>query len=59
MRLADHGVARHAAQLVGDLAGGHTLAPEFLQALDSLVRPRHYVTIPQQLSRLAGHSVCD
>jgi hypothetical protein len=59
MRLADDGVARDAAQLIGDMACSHALAPEFLQALNSFVGPRHYVTIPQQLSRLAGHSVCD
>src|SRR3546814_6048782 len=44
MRLADHRVARDAAQFVGDLARGHALAPVFLQAVDALVGPGHRFT---------------
>ena len=41
MDLADHRIAGHAAQFLGDLAGGLTLGPHPLQRLDPLVRPGH------------------
>ena len=45
MRLADHGVAADAAQLVGDLAGGRALGPHRLQALDPLFSPGHAILL--------------
>ena len=39
VRLADHGVARDAAELVGDVARGHALGPQLLQAVDPFVGP--------------------
>src|SRR5215831_5922916 len=41
VNLADHCVARNAAELRGDLTGGKTVRPEFLEELDPLVRPAH------------------
>ena len=41
MNLADHRVARHAADLGCDLARAQALGPELLQKLDPLVRPGH------------------
>jgi hypothetical protein len=41
VRLADHGIAAYAAQLVGDLAGGQALFPHGFQAIDPFVGPGH------------------
>ncbi|HBQ93094.1 MAG TPA: hypothetical protein DD795_10315 [Erythrobacter sp.] len=41
VRLADHGIAAHPAQLVGDLAGGRTAFPHLLKRCDPFVGPAH------------------
>src|SRR5580692_6516432 len=44
--LADHGVARDAAELGGDLACRKAIRPEFLEQFDPLVSPRHALFPP-------------
>jgi hypothetical protein len=41
MDLADHGIARHTAQFLGDLAGALAFGPHLFQRLDALIRPGH------------------
>jgi hypothetical protein len=43
MHLADHRVARDAAEFLGDLAGGLALPPHLLEQFDAFVGPGHAV----------------
>ena len=51
VHLADHGVARDAAQFAGDLAGGKPVRPELLEQFDPLVGPRHELSSPVRKCR--------
>ena len=54
MRLADHGVAADAAQLVSNLAGSGAIGPHLFQGLDPFVRPGHAILSETQVPRKAG-----
>ena len=41
VRFANHRIAAHVAQPFGNLGGGHPVAPELLQKLDTFFGPRH------------------
>jgi len=41
VRLADHGIARHAAQFLSDLAGGGAAFPHAGQFVDAFFGPAH------------------
>jgi hypothetical protein len=48
MRLADHGVAADSTKFLGDLAGGGSLGPHRLEAIDALFGPAHETSNSQQ-----------
>src|SRR5580704_14995241 len=56
MHLADHGVARDAAELGGDLARRQAVGPEFFEQFDPLVSPRHALFLPERAGRALKES---
>ena len=55
VHLANHGIARHTTQFLGDLAGRLTFRPHFLKRLYPFVRPRHG-NLPFSASFYSSHS---